>query len=102
MINKLIAEATEGDFKVSLESEKPRSWLKSISAFSNGIGGSLFFGVNNDKVVIGLTDPQKDAEEISRLIKERISPLPDFVLTPYREDGRDNLRHTPCRSTQCV
>lgn len=91
MINKLIAEATEGDFKVSLESEKPRSWLKSISAFSNGIGGSLFFGVNNDKVVIGLTDPQKDAEEISRLIKERISPLPDFVLTPYREDGRDVL-----------
>ena len=89
MINKLIAEATEGDYKVSLESEKPRSWLKSVSAFSNGIGGSLFFGVNNDKQVIGLDDIQKDAEEISRLIKDRISPLPDFVLTPYREDGKD-------------
>ena len=89
MINKLIAEATEGDYKVSLESEKPRSWLKSVSAFSNGIGGSLFFGVNNDKQIIGLDDIQKDAEEISRLIKDRISPLPDFVLTPYREDSKD-------------
>ena len=45
MIEQLIAEATECDFKVALETKKPKSWLKSVSAFSNGIGGTLFFGV---------------------------------------------------------
>lgn len=43
MIEQLIAEATECDFKVALETKKPKSWLKSVSAFSNGIGGTLFF-----------------------------------------------------------
>ena len=40
MISRLIAEATECDFKVALEKRKPKSWLKSISAFANGIGGT--------------------------------------------------------------
>lgn len=44
MIEQLIAEATECDFKVALEIKKPKSWLKSVSAFSNGIGGTLFSG----------------------------------------------------------
>lgn len=30
MIERLIAEATECDFKVALEVRKPRSWLKSV------------------------------------------------------------------------
>ena len=48
MIKKLIAEATECDFKIALETKKPKSWLKSVSAFANGIGGTLFFGVDNN------------------------------------------------------
>lgn len=91
MIDRLVAEATECDFKVALEARKPKSWLKSVSAFANGIGGTLFFGINNDRNVVGLEDAQTDAEIISRLIKERITPLPDFILTPARENGKDLL-----------
>ena len=91
MIEQLIAEATECDFKVALETKKPKSWLKSVSAFSNGIGGTLFFGVSDDREPIGLSDVQKDAEAISRLIKERITPLPQFILKPLQEDGKNLL-----------
>ena len=80
MIKQLIAEATECDFKVAVEKKKPKSWLKSVSAFSNGIGGILLFGVDNDRNTIGLSDIQGDAEAISRLIKERITPLPQFEI----------------------
>ena len=90
-IERWIAEATECDFKVALETRKPKSWLKSISAFANGIGGTLFFGVDNDRNIIGLSDAQADAETISRLIKERITPFPNFILTPERENGKDIL-----------
>ena len=76
MIEQLIAEATECDFKVALETKKPKSWLKSVSAFSYGIGGTLFFGVSDDREPIGLSDVQKDAEAVSRLIKERITLTP--------------------------
>ena len=91
MIDRWIAEATECDFKVALEVKKPKSWLKSVSAFANGIGGSLFFGIDNDRNVIGLDDAQTDAETISRLIKERITPYPNFILAPERENGKDIL-----------
>jgi len=91
MTLSLIAEATECDFKSELEKDKPISWLKSVSAFANCIGGTLFFGVSNDGKVIGLADVQSDAEFISRRIKDRITPLPDFVLTPHSENGKDVL-----------
>ena len=91
MIDRWIAEATECDFKVALEVKKPKSWLKSVSAFANGIGGTLFFGIDNNRNVIGLADAQTDAETISRLIKERITPYPNFILAPERENGKDLL-----------
>ena len=93
-IDRWIAEATEYDFKVALEMRKPKSWLKSISAFANGIGGTLFFGIDNDRNIIGLADAQADAEAISRLIKDRIVPFPNFILTPERENGKNILRLT--------
>ena len=91
MIEELVAEVTEYDFKVALETRKPKSWLKSISAYANSLGGILLFGVDNDKQVVGLDNAQSDAETISRLIKERITPLPQFVLSAMKEDGKDVL-----------
>ena len=55
-LNALIAECTAYDFKVMLEEKKPKSWLKSASAFANGLGGSLFFSIDNDSIVKGLDD----------------------------------------------
>lgn len=91
MIERWIAEATECDFKVAVEIHKPKSWLKTVSAFANGIGGTLFFGVDNNRNIEGLSNAQVDAEEISRFIKDRITPCPDFILVPEREDGKDIL-----------
>ena len=88
MIDRWIAEATACDFKVALEVKRPKSWLKSVSAFANGIGGTLFFGIDDDRNVVGLSDAQTDAETISRLMKERITPYPSFVLAPARENGK--------------
>ncbi len=42
-LSDFIGETTEYDKKETLEERKPKSWLKSVSAFANGIGGSLFF-----------------------------------------------------------
>lgn len=91
MIDRWITEATECEFKVALEVKKPKSWLKSVSAFSNGIGGTLIFGIDDNRNVIGLVNVQADAEAISRLIKDRITPYPNFILVPEREMDKDIL-----------
>jgi len=43
----LVAEATEYEFKSALEAGRPRSWLKTVSAFANGVGGTIYFGVSD-------------------------------------------------------
>ena len=91
MLIQLVAEATECDFKEALETKKPKSWLKSVSAFANGIGGTLFFGVANETSVIGLEHIQEAAEFISETVKARIVPLPNIILVPQRQDEKDFL-----------
>jgi ATP-dependent DNA helicase RecG len=88
----LLAESTEYEFKSELEAKRPKSWLKTVSAFANGMGGRLFFGVDDDGGIIGIDDVKRTSEQISNLIKERISPLPEFNLTPHRmDDGKTVL-----------
>ena len=86
-LNSLIAECTAYDFKVMLEEKKPKSWLKSVSAFANGLGGSLFFGIDNDGIVKGLEDVQHVCEAISSKIRDYMDPLPEVEMIPHAIDG---------------
>lgn len=87
-IAELIGEATEYDKKQMLEEKKPKSWCKSISAFANGIGGVLIFGITNDDKIVGLENAERDAEIISEQIKTRLDPIPNFTLKFHEEEGK--------------
>ena len=80
-ISQLIGEATEYDKKQALEERRPKSWCKSVSAFANGIGGKLVWGIADDDMLVGLADAKGDAEKISEAIKAHIDPTPDFNLS---------------------
>lgn len=88
----LLSECTAYDFKVALEEKKPKSWLKSVSAFANGLGGSLFFGVDNDRTIIGLNDVQSVCETVSSKIRDYMDPLPEVEMIPQRINGLDILQ----------
>ena len=75
-IKDIIGEATDYDKKQALESKRPKSWLKSVSAFANGTGGTLIFGIADDESIVGLQDAKHDAEMISECIHARIDPQP--------------------------
>ena len=66
-IHTLIGEATAYDKKQMLEVRRPKSWLKSVSAFANGEGGTLIFG-----------------EEI----KSKLDPVPAIKLELKDVDGK--------------
>lgn len=57
-LKDLIGEATAYDKKEKLEAGKPKSWLKSVSAFANGNGGTLIFGISDDDRIVGLPIPK--------------------------------------------
>ena len=90
-LKDIIGETTDYDKKLALEVKKPKSWCKSVSAFANGVGGTLIFGVSNDNEVRGLLDAEKDAEIISEQIKTRLDPIPEFHLSFYRTEDDKTL-----------
>ena len=88
-LEQLIGEATEYDKKVMLEAKKPKSWLKSVSAFANGVGGVLIFGVADDDSVVGIVDVKKAMEVISEQIKVKMDPSPEVLLKAHLVDGKE-------------
>ena len=87
-ILKLIGEATTYDKKEKIERNKPKSWLKSVSAFANGEGGTLIFGISDDNEIIGLTNAEEDAEFISEAIKTKLDPIPTIDLKFKELNGK--------------
>ena len=81
-------ETTFYDKKVALEERKPKSWLKSISAFANGDGGALFFGVSDEDELVGISDVKNVSEKISECLKERMDPIPEVTLKICQQSGK--------------
>lgn len=87
-IKDYIGETTEYDKKIILEERRPKSWLKNVSAFANGKGGVLLFGVADDDTLVGLTDVKSVSEKISETIKVKMDPIPQVNLEIHEEEGK--------------
>lgn len=88
-LSNYIGETSSYDKKVMLEERKPKSWLKSVSAFANTKGGKLFFGIDDNDELIGLQNSKKDSEIISENIKTKLDPIPQINLEVIRQDNKD-------------
>jgi len=59
-----------------------------VSAFANTFGGKLLYGVGDDGELVGLADAERDAEDLSEIIKSSLDPVPAFKLEFVREDNK--------------
>ena len=89
MIDTIIAETTEYDFKVALETKKPKSWLKSVSAFANGIGGTLIFGVSDNREIIGIDNIHKYELELREYAINKLKSIDNIII--YNEDSDSGI-----------
>lgn len=83
-----LGETNLYDKKEKLEINKPKSWLKSVSAFANGRGGKLIFGVKEDNTILGLKDYKDTSENISEIVKTKMDPNPEFDMEIEEIDGK--------------
>ena len=74
-LDQLIAqpEGNTLDFKRDLSSLQ--RVVKTIAAISNTANGTVVIGVADDKTVVGLKEPLKDEERLSRAVADSIEPL---------------------------
>ncbi|HBN85704.1 MAG TPA: AAA family ATPase, partial [Clostridiales bacterium] len=88
-ISDLIGESTEYEKKKTLEIRKPKSWLKSVSAFANGIGGALIFGVHDNGELVGLSNSKEICDKISEMIKAKMDPIPQIIMKIHKEADKE-------------
>ena len=87
-LSEYIGEATVYDKKLMLERKDPISWLKSVSAFANTRGGKLLYGVSDDGELIGLENAERDAEDVSEIVKTQMDPIPQMNLSIHEDSGK--------------
>lgn len=75
------------EFKSKLPSNR-QSLLKTIVAFANGSGGSIYIGVRDDRTVCGIKEEPFDFEEkLSSIIYDSISPIPNVFYQTITVEG---------------
>lgn len=74
------------------------SFLKTVSAYANGTGGRVLFGINDDGEAVGLDDPKQTCLDIENKINDSIIPQPDYSLKIDEPDATVELTVFPGRS----
>ena len=62
------------------------TFLKTVSAFSNYDGGEIFFGVDDNGNIKGLSDVKQACLDIENKINDSIIPQPDYTLELQNND----------------
>lgn len=57
------------------------TFLKTVSAFSNGTGGKSIFGITDRRETVGLSNPEKSALQIENKINDSIQPQPQYRIS---------------------
>ena len=84
------------EFKEKLS--KKQDFEKSVIAFLNHKGGTIFFGIDNSGKIVGVSDSDRNMLKIKNRIKNNILPSPMGVfdmLTEQRE--HKTIISWPCK-----
>lgn len=108
-VEKLKKLITEGEsryteFKESVDLQDQKEILRQLTAFANRAGGTLLYGVRDDRTIEGAAiDADLVVEKISNLVRDLTSPLVEFTTSFYHGSDGDVLairvfkrRGVPC------
>lgn len=63
-------------------------FLKTVSAFANFDGGSVYFGVDDAGSPLGIKNPKDEAIKIENMINDSILPRPRFEIVNHEISGK--------------
>ena len=79
------------EFKEKLSS----TFLKTVSAYANYDGGSIFFGVDDNGNIVGLDDIDDTCIKIENRINTTINPQPEYSITTNNNDRTIEVKVKP-------
>ncbi len=82
-----IIEKYNLEFKESIS----KTFLKTVSAYSNYNDGKIIFGINDDGNIIGIDNVKEDCMRIENMINDSIDPIPCFYIDVKETDDKNTI-----------
>src|SRR5665648_212415 len=79
-------ESYNQEFKV----EVSRTFLKTVSAYSNYNDGEIIFGIDDHGNLVGLENAKEESLRIENMINDSIVPIPNFTIK-VKEEGSKTI-----------
>lgn len=75
-------------YDLEFKEEITKTFLKTVSAFSNYNDGKIIFGINDDGDLVGLETTDEECLKIENMINDTVDPVPDYELEIKDLDGK--------------
>ena len=75
-------------FNLELKKEITKTFLKTVSAYSNYSGGQIIFGIDDNGNLIGMDYVKDECIKIENMINDSIDPTPSFKIEIKEINGR--------------
>ncbi|MFA7545102.1 MAG: ATP-binding protein [Anaerovoracaceae bacterium] len=75
-------------FDLEFKGDLAKTFLKTVSAFSNYNGGDIIFGIKDTGEVIGIEDVKAGCIKIENMINDSIVPMPKYNLNIKKKDEK--------------
>lgn len=79
-LKKLVAQGEGPTVEFKRKAKYPEKIMKEISAFANSKGGFLLLGVDDDRSIPGLGNPDEEEYLIEAAIRKHLKPVPPYTL----------------------
>lgn len=76
--------------RVELKQQVNDRAVESITAFANGEGGLIIIGVNDERQVVGIDNPAREASKLQDMVNTLADPVPVYE-TSYKEIHGENV-----------
>ena len=80
---------TKESYNLEFKEEVSKTFLKTVSAYSNYNDGAIIFGLDDDANVVGVKEsPKEEALRIENMINDSLSPVPYFEIIIKEVEGK--------------
>ncbi len=95
LLHRDFFEDKQNETKLRLDEKDPSSWLKTVAAFANCNGGTLYIGVNDSGVLAGFSKEELDHVVLyfSSQVSQHISPRPFYQCTYLKYGDEESVRY---------
>jgi len=75
-------------FNLEFKKEITRTFLKTVSAYSNYNDGQIIFGIDDNGELVGIENVEEECLRIENMINDSINPAPSFKIAVKKRDEK--------------